>query len=189
MQGNKAWKRRGALLKVSVLLFVLLIGVSFSSINVEQLAQKAKSGDVNAIYQLGYCYENGIGVTVDNKKAFDLYNKAAHLGSEDAKLSLELMNLHNTSKVRSKENQIRIASIKDEFSATLLASDLKEIVTKARSGDKEALYTLGVMYENGIKPIKQDREKALLFYKKAAKAGSIKAKQVIELTNSPSMPK
>jgi TPR repeat protein len=41
----------------------------------------AKSGNVNGMCSLGYCYENGIQTSVDRQKTFELYQKAANLGN------------------------------------------------------------------------------------------------------------
>ncbi len=154
-----------------------------ANVSIAQIAQKAKSGDVGAIYQLGYIYENGLNVEVDKEKAYKLYKKAAQLGSLDAKLSLELLTLDNEigKKISSRDNSITIASSGSNFLSNLSTNDLTEIIQNAKRGDKEALYTLGVMYENGLGPIKQNLQKAQLFYLKAAKAGSKKAAEVLKL--------
>ena len=169
------------------LLFVFTVTtVVFAGNNLDELTQKAKGGDVQAIYQLGYIYENGIGVKADTQKAYKLYRKASQMGSSDAKLSLELMNLDKDigESSISQENRVTINSAGTQISTTLSGRDLKEIVQAAKSGDKEALYTLGVMYENGFAPIKQDKNKAVMFYRKAAKAGSNKALKLLEFKKS-----
>jgi TPR repeat protein len=40
---------------------------------------------------LGYCYENGIGIKINKRKAFELYQKAADLGNSIAQYNLALM--------------------------------------------------------------------------------------------------
>ena len=169
------------MLKGLIVIFTLTT-VIVAGNHLYELTQKAKSGDVHAIYQLGYIYENGIGVKTDTQKAFKLYRKASQMGSSDAKLSLELMNLDKDigGSSISQENRVIINSAGEQISTALSGRDLKEIVQAAKSGDKEALYTLGVMYENGFAPIKQDKQKAVMFYKKAAKAGSRKALKLLE---------
>ena len=166
----------------SLLFIFTFTTIVFANNNLEELMQKAKGGDVQAIYQLGYIYENGIGVKADTQKAFKLYQKASQMGSSDAKLSLELMNLDKDigKGSISQENRVIINSAGEQISTALSGRDLKEIVQAAKSGDKEALYTLGVMYENGFAPIKQNKQKAVMFYKKAAKAGSRKALKLLE---------
>ena len=44
------------------------------------MEQAAKAGNTNALYNVGRCYEEGIGVKQDFSKAFDWYKKAAAEG-------------------------------------------------------------------------------------------------------------
>src|SRR5205085_11782977 len=48
----------------------------------------AKYGERGAQYNLGECYELGIGVTKDEKKAFEYYKKSAENGDLDAQFYL-----------------------------------------------------------------------------------------------------
>ncbi|HGZ70333.1 MAG TPA: sel1 repeat family protein [Nitratifractor sp.] len=168
--------------KKGILLLLSVVSLLFAEVDMEELTQKAKSGDARAIYQLGYIYGNGVGVAVNKEKAYKLYQKAAKLGSSDAKLSLELLSLDEDilKKHTSKENQITIDSEGENIFASIGANDLSEIVGKAKKGDKEALYTLGVMYENGYGSIKPDKTKSQMFYQKAAASGSKKAKELLK---------
>ncbi len=52
-----------------------------------------------------------------------------------------------------------------------------ELATK--HNDKEALYFLGLFYENGY-AVKKDEDKALKYYKKAAKYGSVDAAYALQ---------
>jgi TPR repeat protein len=168
--------------KVTWLLFTTA-SLLVAQVDMEELTKKAKSGDAQAIYQLGYIFENGVNVKVDKEKAYQLYKKAAKLGSSDAKLSLELLTLDEDilKKHTSKENRITIDSVGENILSSIGASDLVDVVSRAKRGDKEALYTLGVMYENGYGTIKADKSKSQMFYKKAAEAGSEKAKELLRL--------
>jgi len=157
----------------------------FGASQVEILTQKAKSGNAEAIYQLGYLYENGIDVSVDRTKAISLYKKAAEMGSEDAQLSLALMRLNKSMKKSiSLSNKVIVKGKGAQLDSALSSVDLKEIVKGAKNGDKESLFMLAVMYDNGIAPLPQDSQKAKIFYKKAAKAGSKKAIEVLNLSRS-----
>ena len=116
------------------------------------------------MYQLGYAYENGLDVKADKEKAMKFYKKAAEMGSEDAKLSLELISLdENLKRSKSISNRVIIHSL-GSLSTTIANGDLRDIIKEAKSGDKEALFALAVMYENGIAPLKQDDKKAVLFF-------------------------
>ena len=163
----------------------ILSTLLFGGGKLDQLTQKAKAGDVEAIYQLGYIYENGLSVKANREKAIEFYKKAAKMGSEDAKLSLELIGLDEDLKgSKSISNRVTINSLGSGLSTAIGSGDLRDIIKDAKSGDKEALFALAVMYENGVAPLKQDDKKALLLFKKAAKAGSKKALNVLSLRNS-----
>ncbi|GBB93966.1 hypothetical protein RclHR1_22650001 [Rhizophagus clarus] len=41
--------------------------------------KRADLGNANGMNNLGICYQNGIGTDIDNKKAFELFQKAAKL--------------------------------------------------------------------------------------------------------------
>jgi TPR repeat protein len=43
------------------------------------------------INNLGDCYYDGIGTSIDKTKAFELYQKAANLGNSTAQLNIALM--------------------------------------------------------------------------------------------------
>jgi len=43
---------------------------------------------VDAQFQLGHCYENGIGTEISKMKAFELYRTAAEKGNGDAQNNL-----------------------------------------------------------------------------------------------------
>ncbi len=164
-----------------ILILLLVPFFIFANISIDELIKKAKEGDSNAIYQLGYCFENGINVKQDLKRAKELYKKAASLGNEDAKITLGLLNLDNSLKNATHHNNSIKIEMKNSFSLNLTNKDLKELLQKAKNGDKDAIFTIGVLYENGYGAIAQDRAKALTFYKKAASLGSKKAKEIILL--------
>ena len=44
----------------------------------------ADKGDVDGMYQLGWCYDHGIGVVVNKQEALKWYKKAAELGNAEA---------------------------------------------------------------------------------------------------------
>ena len=173
------------MLRAIFITIFILSALLFGESKLKELMQKAKSGDVEAIYQLGYSYENGLGVQADKKKAIAFYKKAAQLGSDDAKLSLELIDLDDDlQRAKSLSNKVVINKKIRGLTTVLTKSDLKAIIKDAKKGDKEALFALAVMYENGVSPLKQDDKKALLLFRKAAKAGSKKALNVLNLRAS-----
>ncbi|EXX66637.1 hypothetical protein RirG_121900 [Rhizophagus irregularis DAOM 197198w] len=52
---------------------------------------KNQQGNLDAQFELGYCYEFGIGTEVDKTKAFELYNIAAKRGHIIAQYNFELL--------------------------------------------------------------------------------------------------
>ena len=56
--------------------------------NIDELYKKAQSGDAQAQYDLGICYESGDGVSVDYTRAAALFVKAAEQGLADARFHL-----------------------------------------------------------------------------------------------------
>lgn len=58
---------------------------------IAQLQREAQEGDPDAQYNLGYMYENGLGVPKDENKALELYQKAADKGHSAAQNNLNAM--------------------------------------------------------------------------------------------------
>ena len=54
----------------------------------DELQTLANHGDAEAQYNLGYCYECGLGVEIDYEKAVFWYKKAAELGNPIAQTNL-----------------------------------------------------------------------------------------------------
>ena len=155
-------------------------GLLFAS-SIEELQQKAKSGDINALMQLGLKYESGDGVKQDLNLAKRYYSQAKELGSEDAKISLSLLELSNNSEVfKHLTNNVSINKT-TVLDYSISVDDLKDLIKRAKKDDKDAIFTLATLYDNGYGSLKADSNKAILLYKKAAKLGSKKAKELLEL--------
>ncbi len=154
----------------------------FAKIDIAKLVKEGKAGDKQALYQLGFMYENGMEVNQDLQKAKRYYRQAAELGSEDAKLSLDLMDLINKLDKRkvSLSNSVTVKALKG-LDYKLSVSDLKAVVQRAKDRDKDALFTLATIYDNGYGDIKADKERAMALYQKAASLGSEKAKNILLL--------
>jgi len=58
---------------------------------IAQMTRAANAGDSNAMVQLGWCYQNGIGVARDQAQAASWFRKGADAGSADAMNRLGLM--------------------------------------------------------------------------------------------------
>ena len=163
-----------------ILISILSIFI-FANEGIDKLVKEAKSGSVKAISKLAYSYENGIGVKKDLIKAKKLYEKASSMGDGDAKLALTLLELE--SKVNNSVSLTNSVTLKDkEYLFTdLTKEDITELIKKAKNSDKNALFSLGVLYENGYGIIKQDKKRAIALYKKAYKLGSKKAGNILKL--------
>ena len=163
-------------------LLLLMVLVVFSYGNLADLEKAARAGNQEALIKLGFMYENGKGVKKDLQMAKKYYSQAAELGNEDAQIALSLLQLRNNIDKRnvSLSNKVNIQG-DNQIEMKLSANDLKETLNKAKKLDKDALYTLAVIYDNGFGDIKPDRKRAIALYKKAAKMGSLKAKKVLEL--------
>ncbi|CAF3392163.1 unnamed protein product [Rotaria socialis] len=65
------------------------------SLGIETLQMSAKDGKNSAaLYNLGICYEQGIGIEKDLMKACDYYRQAASLGHANAFINLTLLSNH-----------------------------------------------------------------------------------------------
>lgn len=169
-------------MKRITILIAILPMLIFASIDVDKLVKSGKAGDKHALYQLGFIYENGIDVNKNLKIAKRYYRQAVELGSEDAKLSLVLMDLSNKLDNRkvSLSNSVTVNSTKS-LDFELSVSDLKSVLERAKNSDKDAIFTLATMYDNGYGDIKADSSRAIALYKKAAALGSKKAKNILLL--------
>ncbi|EXX66778.1 Bck1p [Rhizophagus irregularis DAOM 197198w] len=112
--------------------------------------QKAsENGNKNAQYNLGLCYEKGIGIEKDEIKAFYWYQKSIENGNNNAQYNLGLFY----------ENGIGIE--KSNFQAFYWYQKAAE------NNNKNAQYSLGLCYEKGI-GIEKNDDKAFHWYQKAA---------------------
>jgi len=163
-------------------LLPLLLFALFAKVDIAKLQEAAKAGNKEALMELGFIYETGDGVEKDLQKAKKYYSAAAELGNEDAAVALSLLQLSSTldKKGVSLTNSVTIKNSKN-LDVDIEIKDLKEVIQKAKQMDKEALLTLAVLYDNGHGEIKEDKKRAIALYKKAAKLGSKKAKNILAL--------
>ncbi len=169
-------------MKKVVSIILLLPVLIFAKIDIAKLVKEGKAGDKQALYQLGFMYENGMEVDKDLEKAKRYYRQAVELGSDDAKLSLSLMDLSSKLDKRkvSLSNSVTVKGSKS-LDYELSVSDLKAVLIRAKNRDKDALFTLATIYDNGYGDIKADKARALALYKKAAALGSKKAENILLL--------
>lgn len=109
----------------------------------------AKHEHNNGQYNLGLCYENGLGITIDLKKAIDWYIKSADQGNANAQYKLGLY----------------------YAKGNVVTKDLQEaaiwFIKAADQGLVSAQYNLGFCYKNGL-GVEKDLERAVFWYTQSA---------------------
>jgi TPR repeat protein len=113
-------------------------------------------GDSRATLNLGYCFDQALGVKKNKRKAFELYKKAAMSGLRDAQWNLALL------------FEKGIGCKQD------IKEALKWYKKAAQKGDAESINTLGYYYKYGL-GVRKNYVKAFDLFKKAAKKGSSSA--------------
>ncbi|RHZ46807.1 hypothetical protein Glove_606g69 [Diversispora epigaea] len=120
----------------------------------QRYLKSAEDGDITGQYNLGCCYQNGIGTIKDEEKAFQWYLKSAEGGNITGQNDLGYFY----------ENGI--GTTKDEEKA------FQWYLKSAEGGSSNGQNNLGHCYKNGIGTAK-DEEKAFQWYLKSAEGGNI----------------
>lgn len=115
-------------------------------------AELARAGDVDAQFNLGTLYENGLGVTRDAERAALWYRSAAERRLDLARLALARLQRTGALQAHPDEDQIKL------------------LETAARRGLAEAQYELGVAYDLGL-GVTQNHATAAGWYQRAAEQG------------------
>jgi len=119
----------------------------------ELLNKAVNAKHVQAIIELGLCYYSGRWVEESQSRAVELWNRAVALGSKEARIRLEAL------EVRTKSDPAR---------ARKAVHDLE---SAAQAGSVLAQVALGYCYETGSGVVPSDSEAARL-YRAAAQRGS-----------------
>jgi TPR repeat protein len=131
--------------------------------NMVEIELLAEAGDLHAQYKLGNCYRLGDGVSKDDVKATFWYRKAADQGHVYAIKCMEnacrnglgtKVNLVEAAGWKAKINR-RTDTSKDsglrEAASPLHSSlDIDLLFKSLNDGEAEALYRIGVCYEEGL---------------------------------------
>ena len=112
----------------------------------------ANAGDVDAQFNLGALYENGLGEPADAGKAARWYRAAAERRLDLARLALARLQRTGALEPDPEEDQIKL------------------LETAARRGLAEAQYELGVAYDRGL-GVTQNHATAAGWYQRAAEQG------------------
>ncbi|KAF0468085.1 NACHT domain-containing protein [Gigaspora margarita] len=92
----------------------------------------ADMNDVSGIYNVGYCYQNGIGVKKDEQKAFVYYQKSADMGDANGMCNVGYCYHHG------------IGVEKDEYKAFVYYQRSTDM------GDANGMCNVGYCFQNGI---------------------------------------
>ena len=102
---------------------------------------------------LGLCYEKGHGVVLSDRKAYDLYKRAADAGYHRGYLMIAFCYLEGI------------------FVEEDNAKALQWFEKGAEAGNLLAMYNAASMYEEGEDGVKRDLKRAKYWYQKAAAEG------------------
>ena len=119
-----------------------------------EMENKADSGDAVDQYNLGNCYEKGLGVIRDNKKAVKWYTKSAEQGHVKAAFNLSQCYEDGQGVRRDKKQAMKW------FVKVLDSTDIKELHVILRSIDPYCCY---------------DSDKSFLLLRRMAELGNAKA--------------
>jgi TPR repeat protein len=160
---------------------------------VKQFRKAADMGNADAQNWLGFCYENGQGVTQNYKKAVELYRKAAEHGSALAQYSLGNCYFDGNGVPEDKPEAVKWWTMSAEQGYDTAQNDLgyayregkgvKQDYAKAfewfdkaaEQGNMAGMRNMGKLYRDGL-GVKQDFETAEKFFNAGIKAGDEKAK-------------
>lgn len=111
-------------------------------------------GDSLSLWDLGYMYNSGDGVTENEKKAVEYFKKSASLGCDIAKYSLGCAYINGTGIEKDAKKGFEL---------------IKEA---ANNGESNAQLRLANAYSDGEECIEKNIDKAIFWYKKAAELNS-----------------
>jgi TPR repeat protein len=129
---------------------------SASESPLQRRRREANNGDAEAQLSLGYMYETGEQVIMDQQEAILWYEKAASGGKVQAMIGLALI------------------YDKDNGAGRDQAASAAWYEKAARAGNADAQQTLGYIYENG-QGVSRDMRTAARWYEAAARQGKVAA--------------
>ncbi|WP_054600519.1 tetratricopeptide repeat protein [Neisseria sp. 74A18] len=159
---------------------------------INQLKQLAEQGDVEAQFNLGGLYHQGLGVEQSDSKAAEWYGKAAEQGHVKAQFNLGVcydqglgVEQSDSKAAEWYEKAAEQGHVKAQFNLGLCydqglgveQSDSKAAEwygKAAEQGDVDAQFNLGVCYGQGL-GVEQSDSKAAEWYGKAAEQGDVDA--------------
>ncbi|GBB92301.1 hypothetical protein RclHR1_00020004 [Rhizophagus clarus] len=160
-------------------------GITVNKINDWYSRVLSESKYMNAKIILGFCYRYGCGTEVNNKKAFEIFEKVAQNGNAIAQYYLGELYIEDNNEVKAfecykesadkgfSESQFQIGmcyfkGIGTEIDKTKAIENIKESAEKRESGCAQNY--LGELYELG-RDVNKDLKQAVYWYRKAAENG------------------
>lgn len=157
------------------------------------LSKAANKNDERAQFNLSLMYRNGDGVQVDQNKSIEWLRKAAENGHIKAMNDLATLYLNGQGLNRNINNakywylkSAKLGSSESAFSLGMIfisegkyEDALPSLIYASDLGNENAMYNLGLMYENGV-GVKADNKISFSWYQKAVKNGSNEAVQKLK---------
>lgn len=143
-------------MKKSFFTLLLGLGVAFGA-NIQTLTQQCEANNAKACYDLSVAYFNGTGVPENQKKAFELVQKACDLGSANGCSVVGVFYL--------KGAEWNSGVAKDSSKAFAFYKKACDM------GEAQGCHNLGVAYYNGGDGVKKDINAAKNYFKKACSMG------------------
>ena len=171
-------------LSLALLFHLSVVGQTYSP----ELLQKAKSGDADAMYDIGACYLDGLGVDQNDQDALYWIKQSANVGQPDALALLGDCYLYGWGVEQDYErafsfldNAIEKGNARAMNSAGEcfyygwgVEQNYEEAAScytiAAENGDINGMVNIGICYDNG-EGVEQDFEKACYWYNKAIEEG------------------
>ena len=141
------------------------------------LKKKVDSGDMHYVDSLGYAYEFGIGTPFSIKEAMKYYEMAAKQNNTMGMTNLANLYLRENKLKKAKPLLLKAAEKEYGYAQYLLAMNFFDLYSENNKGalfwleraanndEPEALYQLGVYYEEGVEA---DLAKAINYFQRAA---------------------
>ena len=168
-----------------------------TSLGLAMYKKAAKQNNGDAYDRLGVVYNLGSGVEIDNKQAFEYFEKATELESPAGTLNCAVCYLSGrgvAQDVKKGEELMQLAEDRGCGEAALRLTDLairsnlgeasvrKHLEKAVSLGNTDAFYFMALCYQSGWWSYPKDSQNAYAYFKKAADDGHIKAcKRVAEL--------
>lgn len=125
----------------------------------------ARKDNAHSQYRLGFMYSSGIGVSVDNTRAMELYLRAHNNGHLEATNNIGTM------------YKLGVGVPKDDKIA------LQWYLKAANKGDSDSQFNVGYCYEYGC-GVRVDNQQAIEWYEKSVNQGDEPAKDKVRLLNT-----